>query len=93
MKAALRIFALCLALCAGVLLAVLVALGGPNYYGLRPHAVTSGLDERDVTVLTALAAHGPVTGLLAYDAWYKTVMMRQVGFCCPQPKRIIFLSA
>ncbi len=71
MSTALRIAAVFAALCAGVFLAALLVFGGPNYYGLRPHAVDSDLETHDVRDLTALAQYGRVTGVLTYDAWYK----------------------
>ena len=71
MKTALRIAALCLALCAGLLLAAMLVFGGPNYFGLRPHAVKPGLESHHVSDLTSLASNGPVNGILTYDAWYK----------------------
>ena len=63
--------ALCATVLAGLLLAGLVMFGGPNYYGLRPHAVDDNLATHELRDLTALAQHGPVTGILTYDAWYK----------------------
>ncbi|WP_298863552.1 hypothetical protein [uncultured Sulfitobacter sp.] len=71
MKTALRIFAIVIALGAGLLLSVMLAFGGPNYYGLRPHAVKAGLDSHDLSDLTALAQYGPVSGIISYDAWYE----------------------
>lgn len=71
MTTALRILALCAALFAGLVLAALLVFGGPNYYGLRPHAVRSDLTRHDLDALTGLAQYGPVTGILSFDAWYE----------------------
>ena len=50
---------------------VLVVFGGPNYYGLRPHAVKAGLEPHDLRDLTSLGTSGPITSILTYDAWCK----------------------
>lgn len=71
MSVALRIVAICAALCAGVLLALMVAFGGPNYYGLRPHAVKVDMETHDLSHLVSLAEYGKVSSILSYDAWYK----------------------
>ena len=70
MSVVLRIVAICAALCAGVFLSLLVAFGGPNYYGLRPHAVKAELESHDLSQLVSLAQYGRVSGVLSYDEWY-----------------------
>ncbi|MEQ6203369.1 hypothetical protein ABMC88_09965 [Sulfitobacter sp. HNIBRBA2951] len=60
-----------LALLLGLCLAGMVFFATPTLYGLRPHAVDDDLPRRSIAELLALAEHGPVTGILTYDAWYK----------------------
>lgn len=59
------------ALLLGLVLAGMVFFATPTLYGLRPHAVNDDLPDRSIPELLALAEHGPVTGILTYDAWYR----------------------
>jgi hypothetical protein len=69
LSTALRIISVSAAILAGLVLAAMVLFGGPNYYGLRPHAVDKNLERYDVRDLAALAQNGSTTGISTYDAW------------------------
>lgn len=64
----------------------MLVFGGPNYYGLRPHAVKAGLEKHDLRDLTSLGAYGRITGILTYDAWYKDREGQTGWFLLPAAK-------
>jgi hypothetical protein len=82
----LRLFAIILAVLTGIALSLAVAFAPPTLYGLRPHAVTAGLDTHTTGGLIALAENGPVTGILTYDAWYKRTQAGSGWFLMPAPQ-------